>query len=66
MASWVGSTVYPQVKIHSGASVSGCTACFVTALVIGMATLGSTMHQSTYSRHWCSRMHDCGSNALLE
>ena len=41
MASWVGSNVYPQVKIHSGASVSGCTACFITALVIGMATLTS-------------------------
>jgi dolichol kinase len=41
MASWIGSTVYSKVKIHDGASVTGCTACFVTALVIGITTLGT-------------------------
>lgn len=40
MASWVGSSVCPQMKIHSHASVTGCTACFLTALAIGCITLG--------------------------
>lgn len=39
MAAWVGSALFTNFKIHSGASVSGCTACFVTALVVGVITL---------------------------
>lgn len=38
MAS-IGGTLFPHVKIHSGASVTGCTACFLTALLVGILAL---------------------------
>jgi len=39
MAAWVGSTMFPYLKIHSGASVTGCMACFGTAMVVGAIML---------------------------
>lgn len=41
MASWVGSSILPGVKIHKSASLSGCCACFVTAYVVGCIMLDS-------------------------
>lgn len=39
MAAWVGSHVYSNVKITKSASLFGCLACFLTALIVGLLTL---------------------------
>ena len=39
-AAWIGRSV-PVRKLHSGASVGGCLACFVTACLVGYMTLSS-------------------------
>lgn len=39
-AAWIGRTV-PCRKLHNGASVGGCLACFVTACLVGCFTLSS-------------------------
>jgi dolichol kinase len=38
MASWIGSTIRSP-KINSGSSVSGCVACFATAVAVGKVML---------------------------
>lgn len=38
VAAWIGRAV-PLYKIHDGASLGGCVACFVTACLVGVLTL---------------------------
>lgn len=40
VAAWIGRTI-PCRKLHDGASVGGCLACFVTASIVGAGTLSS-------------------------
>lgn len=40
MASWIGSTIRSR-KINGGSSVSGCVACFATAVAVGKVMLSN-------------------------
>lgn len=43
MASWIGSTMRSP-KINAGSSVSGCLACFATAVAVGKVMLVNPSH----------------------
>ena len=40
MASWIGSTIRSP-KVNAGSTVSGCVACFLTAIMVGKFMLSS-------------------------
>ncbi|KAL7556206.1 hypothetical protein ACA910_017365 [Epithemia clementina (nom. ined.)] len=48
MASWMGQVI-PSPKFHAKASLAGCTACFFTAVVVGLAYFVPELGRSSSS-----------------
>lgn len=48
MASWIGKTI-PSRKINASSSLSGCIACFGTAMAVGMVMLTNHRTYSIYT-----------------